>query len=323
MANIVDIYNLDNLQINESLLTLRLTIKDDKFISLGVNGESEDLSKIFMRNANYNVSINLASTMKKYNYVCHLLAIKFEIYNLGNIKFVSENCLEESLCNGQVFIDIIHTMFRLDYYINYEDKCSGYIQITLCKVFPLQPKLPEKPKNDAHMFNELFYLLGKCNYMHQYVNARNENYILNINVSHFRIDEKYYMGSTHNICNKIIRKIELPFIERNSKADGALYIECYKPSRFYYFVIEKVIYRNEVINTIQYNKCSCSQYRAKDLIKSNSEIFNRIKKCACFLHILELKFAKAGIYDIAINYYTFCDKLFLDKSKYFDPEIYY
>lgn len=263
---IVDIYNLNNLKTDCNYFTMKITFDNDKIYSLEIDGETHNKNKIDINYYNKNIIIlDLYKILEDYGFDNQLFGIKFKIHNINlQITYISYHIYEESVYDGEIVIDnIINHKFKIEFRkILHTEKITGYIQLNIYELINILPLLPNK-------YNETLKIL-------------NNLYILNLDTQYFKINKNFVNLDIKNRINKVIKKYELPFYQKN--IEGTVQIECYSNcSKYFYYIITRIVYNGTIIETIQNNKCNCDEYNALDFIKTESIFYNREKKCRCFL----------------------------------------
>jgi hypothetical protein len=184
--------------------------------------------------------------------------------------YTSYNIHENSVYDGEIIIDdIINDKFQIEFRKTSSiEKITGYIQINIYEL--------QQSNISRHESIRCF-----TQYYSETLNIFNNHYILKLDTPYFKINKNFVNLDIKNRINKVIKKYELPFYQKN--IEGTVQIECYSNcSKYLYYIITKIVYNGTIIETIQNNKCNCDEYNALDFIKTESIFYNRKKKCWCF-----------------------------------------
>jgi len=296
MDNIVDIYNLNNLKIDDDYFTIKIIFEKNKIYSLEINGELQNKNKIDSYYYNsHRFIINLYDIIKDYGYNNKQISIKFKIYNINDsiIDYRSDNIAGISLYDGQIINDCIKKKFQINLQVLFE-KITGSIQINIHKI-----------KQSEKIYNNINY-----EYL-EILETFNEHYFLHLDdISYLRIKKYSLCFDEMPIqINKIIKTYELPFISSTS-TEGTIEIECYKNcSEYLYYIITKINYNGYIIDFVQNNKCICDEYTMLDYIKTDNKFYNRKKKCRCFINKIYKLLTELNLGTIKIKKNIFEQKL--------------
>lgn len=285
---IVDIYNLDSLKSDCNYFTMRITLENSKIHSFEIDGESHNKNKINIHQSQKMLFINLYDIIEEYNYDCTLIGIKFKIHNINQeISYVSSMKSDKSIYDGQIIIDDIYDKFQIQFYKSSEnEKITGSIQINIYELAESRKSQHENIRNYLQYYYDVLDV--------------NEFCYLKIPTIYFKILKNYVKLDIPLKCNKVVKKYEIPFIQKN--IEGTVQLECYSNcSIYFYYVITRIVYNGSIIDTTQNYKCDCSEYTTLDYIRTDNKFTNKIKMCWCFLDKLYKILKELKLYTIYIK----------------------
>lgn len=283
---IVNIYDLDNLKTDCNYFTIKITFENDKIYSLEIDGESHNKNKIIIIPSSKILFLNLYDIIEDYGYDYMLVGIKFKIHNINTpIGYRTYKKSEKSIYDGQIIIDDIQEKFQID--LIKGEKISGSVQINIYELMRSKISHHDNFRNYSQFYMEPFDISSNF-------------YCLKLLTSYLKIFKHNVKLDIPGKINKCIRKYEIPFVEKNM--EGTIQLECYiNCSRYIYYVISRIAYNGAIIDTIQNNKCDCSEYATLDYIKTDNKFTNRIKSCWCFLDKVYRIFGELKLYCIFIK----------------------
>jgi hypothetical protein len=302
---IINIYNLDNLKTDCNYFTMRITIENDKIYSFEIDGEMHNKNKIkILKDSLYSSKLELSHIIKDYGYNSCLIGIKFIIYNIDTFIDYRSITFNGCIYDGQIIIDNIGDIFELEIGKKFPI-VNGYIQIN---IYELKTSI-EKNLGYNYLYN--------CRHDNEYINPDKYFYNLKSTTIYFKIlyENMNQCIKKYKNLNKLIKIVEIPFTSNNK--EGLLHIEMYKPcSSYCCCLITKIVYDENIIDTVQNNKCNCNHYELLDYIKTDNKFFNKQKMCYCFAEKLFKKLRELDIVSYKID-----KKIFIDKFYISDEEI--
>lgn len=272
---IVDIYNLDNLKSDFNYFTIKITFENNKIYSLEIDGELHNKNKLDRLISKNIFIINLYDIIDEYGYDCMLIGIKFKIHNINKqIIYSSNNKYEQSIYDGQIILDDIDDKFEIQIAKLSEQnskKITGSIQIDIYELLESKKSHHESIRSYTQYYYDPFDVHDFC--------------CLKLPTPYLKILKYNVKLDIPDKINKCIRKYEIPFVEKNM--EGTIQLECYSNcSKYFYYVITKIVYNGTIIDCMQNYKCDCSEYASLDYIRTDNKFSNKIKMCWCFLNKL-------------------------------------
>ncbi len=262
---IVDIYNLDNFNLNSNLTNIKIYIEKNKIVSLKINEENFMLKNIIQNKNGNELTIKFKNIIESMDFIYVVAAIKIKIYNIKSpIILDAYNIYSNELFNEQILIDELNENFQLimpDFYNNDKKKETGNIQIII------SPLLCSYPYD--YIYN------NQNNYEFISPNKKSE-YILTKSLIYIKTHSSYIIDKYINLSDKLLKKIHINF--KSELNGGILEFECYKPTENYYFVLTKIILNDRTIIT-KNNHCDCEMCIFLNKFKSINELQNKTNIC--------------------------------------------
>ena len=201
--NIIDIYNLDNLKVDNNYLSLKLYIENDKLSGLIIDDEPCNLNKIKVINKLYTTRIILDKIIKEFEYDECIVAIKIKIYNLNNqISYRGLFNAIYGIYDEQIFIEKLS-------YIDIDYKCddipaNGYIHIIIYDIDKICLDYKDK-------INLLKYSYDSINF-DKLAKGQSINFLGH--TKYLQIHRQYINNDISSI-NKLIKIIEISIMNNN------------------------------------------------------------------------------------------------------------
>ena len=303
--NIVDIYNLDNLQTQRNINRIKFIFKKDKLQNTIINGEYINIDNNIHKSC---VDSNILCILK-INKILQLNNIYLNLDNMytiiiykknlnNKIRFISDSILEHNIYSGQKIMDYLTTC---TFHIFKNKEVNTDIEYGMLDILIYETKMT-KNMEDNCLINQ--YSEKKC---HTFDNIFNDNYkdtdididkdnsgihcfSLDYYTTYIKIQTCYLDEYSKNISNNIIKSFSIPihfrdFNKENKGNKDFLILDYYQPSTdSSIFILKKIInYSNNTnIYITQNTKCDCAFMKfIKNKEKKSLEY--QLSTCRCYI----------------------------------------
>lgn len=289
IVNIYDLKHYDSNDLEDDIQSIYINFING-IVSCQTNGKQCDS---FIKYVNDRIQIKLPFIVENNN--DNEQTTKYYIrINIYDIEFYHAHLIENDewidVFDGMVYVCSPMKNPKLLLFSSLEN--NGYIQILYCK---LKHTLNDYDVSLNDMLDNMSYDLP---------DFKNMYFFTIIHVLYYTLSKTYFINYNPkrnlNIKNKLLEKIQVPFVHRNE--NGMLYLECYdNMTSKYYYIIEKIIYCGQTIDFIQKEKCRCKIYKILHTNKKNIFV-QRGMKCICFYNKLAKKMESIGFDDVGIMF---------------------
>ena len=333
---IVDIYNLDNIIVNNKCLRVKIFIEKKKCVQIEINDELIDFQSHIIESDNC-ILLRLCEILSKYNMsdANKITLMKFKLHNINVNK---DNLYIQFSKNGNLFgkidraVDIFNEQIiatgcdEMEILLNRTQIQAGNIEIITRQID--SGKLDESDKliGVGDKYN-IYSSLSKTECI-----PRDNSIIVPIGNNMIMGDsfDMMYIAPGHLVyfeipCGAVshsneteqIKTIKLPATIHNGKykLDVTVVLERHKPTLFYYYLVSQIIYNNECINMFQKTPCNCVEYKIHNYMKSKSNLHNKLKMCMCFIRQKTSQIntltssEKSTLSNYEFNIDIFCEKM--------------